>query len=159
MAYSGEYPQPLVRTQIIQVPVVSGSVTARLEVHPDPVRISGYENNTTLFTLENSGNTSFTMQLKETDDRTVSGARSNIGAAVTLVPLGERTLSLIPSKKYLEVWGTSGDGRLRMQIASKLRWNVLGFNKDDFGYPRRISEPGGVPTPDLTTPDHTFPGT
>ena len=93
--------------------------------------VSGLEDNNCQVIVENVGDTQFTVQLTETSDRTISGTRDTLGSAYTLVPGGRRTYNVIPVKEYVEVKSTSGDGQLRMQLQSKLRWNQLGFSDDD----------------------------
>lgn len=142
MINPGEYPQPLVRTTNVQCPVVSGYITARLQVQGDLVHSatadglseSGYVDNTTMVVVENTGAQSFTMQLLGTNDYT-SGPRENVGAVKTLVPLGRTTYSVVPRHTYLEVRTLSGTSALRMQLSSRLRWDQLGFDKTDPFYP------------------------
>lgn len=142
MINPGEYPQPLLRTTNVQCPVVSGYITARLQVQGDLVHSatadtlveSGYVDNTTLVTVENTGQNSFSMQLLGTNDYT-SGPRENVGAVQTLVPLGRTMYSVTPRHTYLEVKGITGTSALRMQLSSRLRWDELGFDKTDPFYP------------------------
>ena len=142
MIFPGEYPDSLVRTTNVRCPVVGGYITARLQAQGDLVHSatsdglseSGYNPNTTMVVIENAGQNAFTMQLLGTNDYT-SGPRENIGAAVTLVPSGKKTYSVVPRHTYLEVQTTAGTSALQMQLSSRLRWDELGFDKTDPFYP------------------------
>lgn len=146
--FPGEYPQPALRLTTVQVPMVSGYATARLRWQGSPV--SGYGNrveHTTQVLVENTGLNPFTVQLQETDDRSVSGARTNLGAATALVASGRHQFSVTPSQAYLEAWCTAdGPGELKLQLASQLRWDILGFSDDDPFYPtlQLVAEVGAV---------------
>ena len=141
--YPGEYTQPIPRVTNLQIPVVASFVTGRLRAQEMVSGAatgyifggSGYADNTTVAIVENVGLTSFTVQLQETTDRTVSGPRTVIAGPLTVVPDGRKTVTFIPTQQYLEVKSTSGDGQLRLQLQSKIRWDVLGFAKDDPFYP------------------------
>jgi len=145
MIYPGEYPQPLVRTTNVQCPVVGGYITARLQVQGDLTQSatastltgSGYVDNTTMVTVENTGLNTFSMQLLGTNDYT-SGPREDVGTIKTLVPNGRTVYSVVPRHTYLEVKGVSGTAALRMQLSSRLRWDALGFDKTDPFYPPQL---------------------
>jgi hypothetical protein len=144
MSYPSEYPQPLVRVTNVQCPVVSGYTTYRLR-REDPLFVSGdvgvYEDAAhAQVTLHNVGTTSVGVQLKMADTTSPpgtdstgapSGTRDSIGSAITLVPGGSKTLNVTPYEEYLEVWGTSGTGSIRMQISSRVRWQEMAFDKSD----------------------------
>ena len=142
MIFPGEYPAALVRTTSIRCPVVGGYITARLQAQGDLVHSatsdglneSGYNPNTTMVVVENTGQNQFTLQLLGTNDYT-SGPRENIGAAVTLVPQGRASFSATPRHTYLEVFTPAGTSALQMQLSSRLRWDELGFDKTDAFYP------------------------
>lgn len=135
MIYPGEYPQPLDRVTTAQFPVVSGYVTCRLQVIGNPqISISGFVDNTTQVTVENTGISTVSLRLQGTDDYT-SGPREWVGAAQSLVPSGRTQYSVTPRHQYLEVVGQSGTATVKMQLASRLKWNELGFSKSDPFYP------------------------
>lgn len=147
----GEYGQPLVRKTLVQVPVVSGYVTSRLQTQSDwPPAISGGTSQTNmLVTFENVGNTYFSVNLRETDDRSISGTRYNLNATpVYLCPGGQQTQTLSGKRDYLEVYCTgTTTGQLRMQIDSQRRWTEMGFGKDDPFYPPQLWQATVLPGP------------
>lgn len=147
----GEYVQPLPRKTQVMCPVVSGYVTSRLYAQDAfPPAISGGNTATNmLVTFENVGNTYFSVHLRETDDRSVSGTRYNLTATpVYLVPGGQQTQTLSGKRPYMEVYCTgTTSGQLRMQIDSQRRWNELGFAKDDPYYPPQLFQAKTIPGP------------
>ena len=144
--YSSEYAQPLPRKTTLQIPMVADHVTGRLRAQ-EIYAGSGQNDYTTQVLVENTGLTQFIVQLQETNLRGISGARTTIGPAVTLVPGGRNTYTILPTKRYLEVTSTRGDGKLRMQLESQVRWDELGFAKDDPFYPVELWEPAGINLP------------
>lgn len=143
LQYPGEYAQPQTRHQEIRVPVVPGFTTARLSAIP-PIYVDNpgtvLSVYSTLVSLQNTGDLSVTVQLKQTDNM-ASGARSNIGPAVALVPLGSKEFTIYPDNKYLELWGAgTNESTVRMSIDSRIRWSVLGFAKSDTRFPQDIVE-------------------
>lgn len=159
MSYPGEYTQPLVRTTNVMCPVVNGFATARLR-RADPLFGSGNvgvnENAANAqVTLHNVGTTSFTVQLKQstiTDppgNNSISvptGTRLLVGSAVALVPGGTKTINVIAYQDFLEVYGTAnGPGSLRMQIAGRIQWSEMAFDKIDTLYPAVLRDVIPVP--------------
>lgn len=151
--YPGEYVQPLVRKTLVQCPVVSGYVTARLQAQDisTPPATSGTPTRMAVL-FENVGNTAFSVLLRETDDRSVSGTRYTLpgftGTAAYLVPGGEVALPLDSKRNYVEVYCTGTTvGQLRMQIDSQRRWTEMGFAKDDPFYPPQLFQAKTVPGP------------
>jgi hypothetical protein len=139
MNYPGEYPQPLIRTTNVQCPVVAGYVTARLQVQGNPkIATSGFVDNTTLVEVHNTGQQTAAFFLLGTDDY-VSGPRENLitvnAGTASVVRDGHTTLSIRPRHNYLEVKGFSGTSAMRMQFSSRLKWDVLGFDRTDAFYP------------------------
>ena len=147
---TGEYTAPLVRKTVVQCPVISGYVTARLYTQDDvPPVISGVANTNMLVTFENVGCTQFAVILNETSDRSVSGARYALTATpVNLVPGGVSTQMLGGTRSFLEVYcsGTT-TGNLRMQIDAQRRWSELGFDKMDPFYPPQLWQAKVFPGP------------
>jgi hypothetical protein len=160
MPYPGEYPQPLVRKHFINVPVVSGYVTSRLQ-GIDPVQpVTSGDDTYMMVTFENVGGTLCAVKLRQTQDRTISGARVDVVSGISLVPGGHR---VVPTNaaymKYLELYCYSGGpSQLRIQIESLRQWGQMGFDKvaDATFYPPQLWEasPTPIATP-VTTP--TFP--
>ena len=159
MSYPGEYTQPLVRVTNVQCPVVDGYATARLR-RADPLFGSGNvgvneDAANAQVTLHNTGSTTFTVQLKQstvtdppgTDSNSVpTGTRLNVGSAVALVPGGTKTLNVVAYQDFLEVYGTAnGPGYLRMQIAGRVQWNEMAFDKIDTLYPAVLRDVIPVP--------------
>lgn len=151
--YPGEYVQPLVRKTLVQCPVVSGYVTARLQAQDisTPPAISGTPTRIAA-TFENVGNTYFSVLLRETDDRSVSGARTIlpgfVGTAAYLVPGGEVALALDSRHTFIEVYCTgTTTGNLRLQLESQRRWTEMGFSKDDPFYPPQLFQAKTIPGP------------
>jgi hypothetical protein len=143
LQYPGEYAQPQTRHQEVRVPVVPGYTTARLAAIP-PINVpdagTALSMYSTLVGLQNTGDVSVTVQLKQTDNQ-ASGPRSNIGPAVALTPGGFKDFTVYPDQKYLELWGAgSNESTVRMSLDSKIRWSVLGFAKTDATYPPQLWE-------------------
>jgi hypothetical protein len=149
----GEYPQPLVRKTFLQIPVVSGYVTGRLQAQDQyPPAVSGITTPVSmLVTLENVGETGFTVQLREMADRSVSGIRYSLGSAVTLAAGGQSTINVGGKQPYLEVYCTgTTTGELRMQIDSQRRWTPMGFDRSDPFYPPQLWQGKVQPPPILS---------
>lgn len=144
---AGEYPMPTVRTANLHAPIVSGYTTGRLRGGVvAAASASGYTPNSTTVLLENTGKTSFTVQMQETSDYT-SGPFLSIGPAVALVPSGQQTLFITPVNPYLEFRGTSGNGFLKAQLTSQIKWSEMAFDKSDPRYPRQLTQKGRDPSP------------
>jgi hypothetical protein len=146
---AGEYPQPLVRKTVVQCPVVSGYVAARLYSQSFVAPTISGANTTALAVFENVGNTQFSVLLRETDDRSSSGVRYNLTSAVSLAPGGQDTKTFVGRRPYLEVYCTgTTTGQLRLQIDSQRTWNQLGFDRTDPYYPARLyqgkTSPGAI---------------
>ena len=143
---AGDYIQPLVRVTNAAGTIVSGYVGIRLST-ADSLNAA---TNANQLTLQNVGTTSFSLQLMGAADHSPGASRTNVGSAIALVPNGYQVVSASPTLKYLEVWGTSGTGQLKMQLASVNRWNNLAFSKVDTSYPVvQLTQPVGAST--LTT--------
>src|SRR6266481_3937319 len=104
--YAGEYPAPLERSTVVQCPVVSGYVTARLRVQGNPVlslsgqASGGIPDNLSLALLENVGANACTVRLQTCDDRSISGPRMFVTSAATLVPSGHMTQSFYGTQTF-----------------------------------------------------------
>ena len=144
------YTDPLVRKTLVQCPVVSGYVTARLYNQDDiQPTISGSPATTMLVTFENVGGTQFAVNLNETNDRSTSGIRTALNSSpINLVPGGQVVQTLSTAGSYLEVFCTgTTTGELRMQIDSQRTWRELGFAKDDPYYPTQLWQAKVQPGP------------
>jgi hypothetical protein len=143
----GYYPQPLPRKHFVNVPVVSGYVTARLYAEDALLRPAVSQPDTCLFTIENTGANATTVEIRETDDRTVSGVRTLVVSGVSLVPGGQVTVTGTPNSYFMELacTGTEGVSAIRMQIESQREWRSLGFDKTDPFYPPQLWQ--GRPLP------------
>lgn len=147
---AGEYPQPLSRTGFVNCPIVTdgtASTTARLRaVNMSVTGTANWNENMVKFFIENTGASACTVQVVNTSDRTSSGIRANVGSAISLAAGGHQTSVLYPTQQYLEVTGTSGNSTVRIQLESRLRWQELGFAKDDPYYPTALWKPINEPT-------------
>lgn len=104
---------------------------------PTPL-VSGLEDNQIQGVFENTGTSNFTLQMRQTDDRSVSGTRTDIGAALNIVPGGRRTVTFSPWQSYLETYCTAGGGQVKAQLSSKIKWEQMAFDKLDTFYPPQI---------------------
>jgi hypothetical protein len=115
--------------------MVSGYVGARLQWQGTPIA-SGYQDYSAQCILENMGSTTFSVQIRQCSDYSVTGPRENLGAAVSLVPSGRKTVNFIPGKQYLEFQATAvtnvGQAMLKAQIVSKIRWDLMGFGAREY---------------------------
>lgn len=148
----GEYVSPLTRKTLVQCPVVSGYVTARLQAQDQIPMASSGQPSAMMVTFENVGNTQFSVVLNETSDRSTSGTRTRLtgftGTAVALVPGGQQTLLLSGHQTYTEVYCTgTTTGQLRMQIDSQRRWTEMGFDRLDPFYPPQLWQAKETPGP------------
>jgi hypothetical protein len=147
----GEYVTPLVRKTTVMCPVVSGYTTARLMADDrTPPSLSGVGSPVSILaTFHNVGNVAFSVKLRETDDRSISGTRFDLTAnPVFLVPGGQTTQNVSGLRAYLEVFCTgTTTGNLRLQLDSQRRWNQLGFAKDDPFFPPQLFTAKEYPGP------------
>jgi hypothetical protein len=149
--YPGEYTQPLVRKTLVQVPVVSGYVAARLQAQDWVLPVTSGPGTYFMATYENVGNTWFAVLLQECDDRSISGVRLPIGAsAASLCPGGQTVVTGYTSHHFLEVWCTgTTTGNLRMQFESQRQYTEMGFDKVDDAtfYPTSLWQATEYPGP------------
>ena len=153
--FPGEYISNLTRKTFVQVPVISGYVTARLQAQDYfPAPISGTLTSM-MVTLENTGRNQTSVLLRETSDRSISGTRYTVMPAVTLVP-GGKTFHFVSKGylSYLELYCSGSDSTtgqsfsdVRMQIDSLRRWTEMGFDKNDPFYPPQLFQAKEVPGP------------
>lgn len=137
MNTSGEYPQPMTRQTVVQAPVVNGLVTARLRSNGTLPQDASDQLSSTQVRFENTGAVAVTAKVRETDDY-VNGPFTDLGTAQALVPGGQKTQTVFPRRKYLELAGTSGTGEVKMTVISQIRYDDLAFAKTDGQYPQGI---------------------
>lgn len=147
MSYPGEYASTLTRKTLVQCPVVSGYVAARLEAAEYFLPGISGPNTAMQVTLENDGPNWIAVQLRETADRTSAGTRYNLGAEQVLAPGGMKSLQIAgSSQKYLEILCTgTTTGHLRAQIDSQRKWVETAFDRADTDYPKSLWQAYAVP--------------
>lgn len=149
----GAYPEPLVRTTWVQVPMVSGYVGSRL-------RISDYAYGTTFTSTygtssnANIGDNSVHMmvengatevtadgttcyfQMQTTFDDGPSGVRTPVTAQYGVVQGGRVTVDFYINAPFLEMKCVGGAGAVRAQLNSRLKWEQMAMDRTDtFGAP------------------------
>jgi hypothetical protein len=221
----GEYNQTLIRPSIVEVPVVSQKVTARLRAQEEFRTEKATSEDLKVHVLyENHGTKTVSVKLVETDGygadvqvvrNTTTGAITSfqinqggvgytaaatvtvtdtkgsgavVGAvtvdstgkitniavtsggtlysagtivevipvktdvtnsAVTVVSGGRTQVDIQPSKRIMEVYGTSGTatGEIKITLTGRTRWDHLGFSKRETVYPAAMWKHRSVVTP------------
>lgn len=146
--YPGEYPQPQNRSSVAEATLVSGYAGIRFRV--GPASLLGSPDCACQAILENVGCTPLTVQIETTADHSPTGVRTLVGSAIAIVPHGHATVDFLPARQYVEFWGTAGAGKIKVQIVSQLKFELMAFSKMD------------VPTYDvldLTEPENYVLGT
>lgn len=143
MSYPSEYVAPLPRATFVQTVVTSGYVTSRL-VSQDPVFVA--DGTPHQLTVQNTGASAFSFKVLQTNDPSATGTRTDASSTISLVAGGEKVVNLTPTKKILEIYGTSGTGNLRMNIVSKTRYQEMAFDKSDTFFPQIITQARPTPT-------------
>lgn len=132
--YNAEYPQPNARITSLRIPVVEGYITGRLRTDPHVIN----DNNPLLscqLTIQNVGVADCSLDVLETDDISVSGARTVL-ATTNLVAGGVDSVTVVPTKEYLEFKSTTGTTAVNVQLQSVLRYAMESFSKSDTNYPQ-----------------------
>lgn len=141
---AGEYGQPISRTGFVQCPIYStGTTTVTARLRAQNMEITGVgslTNHLTRIWVQNTGNSAISIKFAETSDRSVAGVRSTVGTA-TLAAGGNSVISFNAAQKFLELSGTSGESTLRFQVESRLRYDLLGFDRADPFYPTVLWKP------------------
>jgi hypothetical protein len=162
----GEYLQPFPRKITVNVPVVSGYVTSRLQADDSIAPVISGDDTRVMVTFENLGNTAVGVKLRQTNDRSISGTRIDVISGINLVAGGRMTqTSTAPFQKYLELYCYSGGPtNIRMQIESQRQWAELGFDKvaDQTFYPPSLWQastayPAATTLPSAVTPQYNYP--
>lgn len=141
----GAYPEPLLRTTFVNAPMVSGYTTSRLRVADFAFvgTATNFADNACHAIFENtSTGTLFYVQVNETTDDSPSGVRTQLIAPVVVIPGGRRTVDFYPNQAFIEFKCTSGQGYLRLQIASRLKWEEMAFDKLDTLYAQQLVNMG-----------------
>lgn len=138
----GEYLQSFPRKMFVNVPVVSGYVTSRLQADDSLAPVISGGDTTVMVTFENVGGVAVGVKLQQTNDRSISGARVDVVSGIDLVIGGRKTITTTaPFQRYLELYCYSGGpSNIRMQIESMRQWAELGFDKvaDQTFYPPQL---------------------
>lgn len=147
MYQPGVYHQPFPRKTVAHVPLVAGYTTARF--YNPTLNVSGYQGNYVSALFENVGEETASLRLYETDDY-VSGPRTQIGGAFSLVPNGFVNRQFTPTKPYIEINGVSGTSELRVQFESAIEWQLQSFDKLETVYPSTLAkhQPDDAPFPE-----------
>jgi len=123
--------------------MISGYATLRMRAitRPSTSTVSGLEDNQIFGTFENTSETNFTVQMRQTSDESVSGTRTDVGSAHALVPGGRVTETFSPFQTFLEAYCTAdGPGFLRLQMQSRIKWEIMAFDKSDTFYPQQLRD-------------------
>lgn len=144
----GAYPEPLIRTTFVEAPMVSGYVGSRLRIadfafgtNLTTLTPTTNDDNKVHLTVENvafpapptltfTGTTIF-FQVNQTSDDGPSGTRSSISAQYAVVPGGRRTIDIYVNKPFIEIKCVGGGGNMRAQLASRLKWEEMAYDKVD----------------------------
>jgi hypothetical protein len=162
----GEYPSPLPRKTLVNVPVVSGYVTSRLMADDAIAPVTSGEDTRVNVLFENVGNTNVSVLLRQTNDRSISGTRINVISGIALVPGGRRYVTTTePFLRFLELYTyDGGPSQVRMQIESLRKWDQCGFDKvaDQTFYPPSLWQtqtayPQSTALPSAITPNYNYP--
>jgi hypothetical protein len=137
MQQPGEYPQPLLRVTNVKIPVIDGCKTARLRAVQTLSSGTTFADASTQVLVKNTGNAQVSIQFQASNDYT-NGPYTTLGGTVTVKPLGQATTTIFPNQKFLEVKGTSGTGAVDIQLSSQIRFDQLGFDRNDGSYPSSL---------------------
>jgi hypothetical protein len=137
MNQPGEYPQPLLRTTNVKIPIVGGCVTGRLRSAHTLVSGSTPSDAATLVLVKNTSNAQVSIAFQNSDDY-VNGPFTQVGGQMTVKPLGQATQTIYPKQKFLEVKGITGTGAVDIQLSSQIRFEELGFDRGDGSYPSSL---------------------
>jgi hypothetical protein len=126
------YNQPLNRTSFLNFTAVNGYTTARMMVALPTGTITSLNvpYGSINFQLENLGDVSTTLQIKQAASQDPTSGRTAITDAVALTPRGFATVSACPTRQFVEVWCTAGGpAQIRGQISTKLDYTLAGFTQ------------------------------
>jgi hypothetical protein len=126
----GEYPQPLLRTTELRVPVIAGLVTGRLRSIQATFNGSTSSDQAVLVNVKNTGSASLTVMFSDTNDY-VNGPFVQNGGVMTIAPLGNATNVIYPKLKYLEFIGVTGTGYAHVKLTSQLRFDECAFDRTE----------------------------
>ncbi len=138
----GEYIQPLTRKTIVNVPMVSGYTTSRLRITDSPFTAAGTDtiNEFSVQGLfENVGTGNFTVSVMQSPDDGINQAtRTTLVSGFQIVPGGHKFVDFNPTQVFIEMKCTAGNGVLRTQLDSRLRFEQMAFDKLDTAYPANL---------------------
>lgn len=124
--------------------VVTAMSAANLTGGVNPTGAAGSE---TQVTLENTGSASVSVRLRECESYAAASPRYTL-STTTIAAGGTKSFNITPTMRYLEVFGTSGKGQVRIQLASRFRWDSLAFQRTDTTYPTELYQPVSLPAVD-----------
>lgn len=144
----GAYPEPLIRTTMVNAPMVSGYVGSRLRIADyafgtNTTTIAPTTNNDNLvkMTIENSAyppttnlpfsGTNIYFKVNQTLDDGPSGIRTAITGEFGIVPGGRQTVNFWVNQPFIEITCTGGKGNIRAQLDSRLKWEEMAYDKSD----------------------------
>lgn len=122
------------RTTISRVPVVPNYVTSRLR--PKRLMTAGSAFASCQVTLRNTGSATCILRLQVTDDPAPDAARTYVGTAITLVPKGEKTVTVSLDKAYVELKSIEGTSEVEWTIVGQVGFDAVPFDRMDTYYPR-----------------------
>lgn len=145
----GAYPEPLIRTTFVQVPMVSGYVGSRLRIadyafgtNKGTLTPQTNDDNKVHLTIENGvtvysnttlpfKGTNIYFRVQQTSDDGPSGTRSQLTPEYGIVPGGRKTIDFWVNKPIIEIKCTGGGGNIRAQLDSRLKWEEMAYSKTD----------------------------
>ena len=145
----GAYVEPLERTTWVQVPMVSGYVGSRLRIADyafgtNVVTTAGttVDDNRVRIIFENMANvpsnstlpfkgTTIYLRINQATDDGPSGVRTSITSEYGVVPGGHLRVAFWVNQPLLEIKCTGGQGNIRAQITSLLKWEEMAYDKSD----------------------------
>lgn len=140
-----DYNEPLLRASRYNASVVGGACALRLRR-----RDGQYHLNEFSVVVTNTGVTPTSIVFKEVDDYRTEAPRTSIGSQLDLCAGAFVQLNVSNSKRFLEVWGVNSSSEIRLDIKSKIRWDVVPFNRFDqtdsnlMWRPAQADEPVGI---------------
>lgn len=145
---AGAYPEPLLRTTFVEIPMVSGYVGSRLRIadyafgtNLTVLAPTTNDDNKVHMTIENvafpaPAGLTFTgthvfFKVNQCSDNGSSGARTSISSEYSIAPGGRRTIHFYINQPIIEIKCTGGGGNVRVQLESRLKWEEMAYDKSD----------------------------
>lgn len=120
-----DYSEPLQRTSRYHVPVVGGTCALRLRKRND------YHFKAFNVVLVNESPDATSVLFREVSDYHQAADRTDVGSQIDLKPGAQVIIDLSHSKRYLELWGVNTAAYLRVEIKSRIRWDLVPFDRFD----------------------------